>query len=181
MPRTAGLRQHQVYFSGIPLKIRPKRLRYLHQLFIDRTPAVPPAPAASFDDVKHDLERASGSSKGVMHGGEHEVDSTKGQANLARRLNARQITFIGFSGGIGTGLFIGTGSAYAKSGPAGLLLAYLVVGSILWCVMQSISELGTLIPTAGSFPHWASRFIDPSVGFSLALSYGYCYTIAIAS
>lgn len=37
------------------------------------------------------------------------------------------------------------------------------------------------IPTAGSFPHWATRFIDPSVGFSLAISYGYCYTIAIAS
>lgn len=37
------------------------------------------------------------------------------------------------------------------------------------------------IPTAGSFPHWATRFIDPAVGFSLAISYGYCYTIAIAS
>lgn len=37
------------------------------------------------------------------------------------------------------------------------------------------------MPTAGSFPHWATRFIDPSVGFSLAISYGYCYTIAIAS
>ncbi|EOD46626.1 putative amino acid protein [Neofusicoccum parvum UCRNP2] len=36
-------------------------------------------------------------------------------------------------------------------------------------------------PTAGSFPHWATRFIDPSVGFSLAISYGYCYTIAIGS
>lgn len=47
--------------------------------------------------------------------------------------------------------------------------------------MQSISELATLIPTAGSFPHWATRFVDPSVGFSLAISYGYCYTIAIAS
>lgn len=37
------------------------------------------------------------------------------------------------------------------------------------------------MPTAGSFPHWATRFIDPAVGFSLAISYGYCYTIAIAS
>lgn len=36
-------------------------------------------------------------------------------------------------------------------------------------------------PTAGSFPHWATRFIDPSVGFSLAISYGYCYAIAIGS
>jgi amino acid transporter len=39
----------------------------------------------------------------------------------------------------------------------------------------------TQIPTAGSFPHFASRFIDPAVGFSLAISYGYCYTISIAA
>uniref|UniRef100_L2FPH2 Amino acid transporter n=1 Tax=Colletotrichum fructicola (strain Nara gc5) TaxID=1213859 RepID=L2FPH2_COLFN len=88
---------------------------------------------------------------------------------------------IGFCSGIGTGLFIGTGSAYANAGPAGLLLAYIVVGAVLWCVMQSIGELATLIPTAGSFPHWATRFIDPSVGFSLAISYGYCYNTALAS
>jgi hypothetical protein len=37
------------------------------------------------------------------------------------------------------------------------------------------------IPTAGSFPHFATRFIDPAVGFSLAISYGYCYTISIAA
>ena len=47
--------------------------------------------------------------------------------------------------------------------------------------MQSIAELATVIPTAGSFPHWATRFVDPAVGFSLAISYGYCYTIAIGS
>lgn len=85
------------------------------------------------------------------------------------------------SSGIGTGLFIGTGAAYAKAGPAGLLIAYCIVGLVLWCVMQSIAELATVFPTAGTFPHWATRFIDPAVGFSLAISYGYCYTIAIAS
>lgn len=52
---------------------------------------------------------------------------------------------IGFCSGIGTGLFIGTGSAYANAGPAGLLLAYIIVGFILWCVMQSISELATVV------------------------------------
>lgn len=76
---------------------------------------------------------------------------------------------------------MGTGSAYASSGPAGLLLAYIIIGAILWCVMQSIAELATVFPTAGSFPHWGTRFIDPAVGFSLAISYGYCYTIAIAT
>ncbi|KAJ5688980.1 Proline-specific permease [Penicillium macrosclerotiorum] len=104
-----------------------------------------------------------------------------GRGATQRRLRNYQVTMIGFCSGIGTGLFVGTGSAYAKAGPAGLLLAYIIVGAVLWCVMQSIAELATLLPTAGSFPHWATRFIDPAVGFSLAISYGYCYTIAIAS
>lgn len=104
-----------------------------------------------------------------------------GRGATQRRLRNYQVTMIGFCSGIGTGLFVGTGAAYAKAGPAGLLLAYIIVGMVLWCVMQSIAELATLLPTAGSFPHWATRFIDPSVGFSLAISYGYCYTIAIAS
>lgn len=104
-----------------------------------------------------------------------------GHGPTQRRLRSYQITMIGFCSGIGTGLFIGTGAAYAKAGPAGLLLAFIVVGSVLWSVMQTIAELATLFPTAGSFPHWAHRFIDPAVGFSLAISYGYCYTIAIAS
>jgi yeast amino acid transporter len=104
-----------------------------------------------------------------------------GHGPTQRRLRQYQITMIGFCSGIGTGLFIGTGAAYAKAGPAGMLLAFIIVGAVLWCVMQSIAELATAIPTAGAFPHWASRFIDPSVGFSLAISYGYCFTIAIAS
>ncbi|PYI02796.1 proline-specific permease [Aspergillus sclerotiicarbonarius CBS 121057] len=104
-----------------------------------------------------------------------------GRGATQRRLKNYQVSMIGFCGGIGTGLFVGTGSAYADAGPAGLLLAYIVIGFILWCVMQSIAELATLLPTAGSFPHWATRFIDPAVGFSLAITYGYCYTIAIAS
>lgn len=73
-----------------------------------------------------------------------------GHAGTQRRLRNYQVTMIGFCSGIGTGLFIGTGSAYAKAGPAGLLLAYIVVGSVLWCVMQSIGELATLVsPTHG--------------------------------
>lgn len=88
---------------------------------------------------------------------------------------------IGFASGIGVGLFVGTGAAYAKAGPAGLFLAFAIVGTVMWSMMQSICELATLFPTAGSFPHWATRFIDPAVGFSLAISYTYCYCIAIAS
>ncbi|WRT64945.1 uncharacterized protein IL334_001885 [Kwoniella shivajii] len=104
-----------------------------------------------------------------------------GVGTTQRRLNRRHVTFIGIGGGIGTGLFIGTGSALAKAGPAGLFMAFVVVGAVLWCVMEGLGEMATLIPQAGTFPHYATRFIDPAVGFTLAISYGYCYTIAIAS
>jgi hypothetical protein len=75
----------------------------------------------------------------------------KGGVGLTqRRLTARHVTFIGFGGGIGTGLFIGTGSALASAGPAGLLLAYVVVGAILWCVMECLGEMATFVST----PPW---------------------------
>ena len=68
-----------------------------------------------------------------------------GVGGTQRHLRNYQVTMIGFCSGIGTGLFVGSGAAYAKAGPAGLLLAYSIVGVILWCVMQSISELATLV------------------------------------
>lgn len=68
-----------------------------------------------------------------------------GHAATQRRLKDYHVTMIGFCSGIGTGLFIGAGSAYANAGPAGLLLAYLIVGSVLWCVMQSVAELATVV------------------------------------
>lgn len=104
-----------------------------------------------------------------------------GRASTQRRLRHYQVMMIGFCSGIGTGLFIAMGAAYAKAGPAGLLLAYSVVGIIVWSVVQSIAEMATLIPTAGSFPHFVTRFVDPAVGFSLAISYAYTFLIAIAS
>ncbi|KAI1630166.1 putative amino acid permease [Exophiala viscosa] len=104
-----------------------------------------------------------------------------GRGATQRRLRNYQVSMIGFCGGIGTGLFVGTGAAYSRAGPAGMLLAYIIVGTVLWCVMQSIAELATLLPTAGSFPHWATRFIDPAVGFSFSLSYTWGYAVAIAT
>uniref|UniRef100_A0A093XIP2 Proline-specific permease n=1 Tax=Talaromyces marneffei PM1 TaxID=1077442 RepID=A0A093XIP2_TALMA len=120
-------------------------------------------------------------SKGLPISKEGLAVNVGGRGATQRRLQDYQVSMIGLCGGIGTGLFVGTGMAYAKAGPAGLLLAFIVVGIVLWCVMQSIAELATLLPSAGTFPHWATRFIDQAVGFSLALSYGYCYSIAIAS
>lgn len=131
----------------------------------------------SLPDI-HDAERASistskDSADTILH--------ADGRGQTHRGLREYQIKWMGFCSGLGTGLFVGIGEAYFNAGPAGLLLAYIVVGAVLWCVMQSIGELATTFPVAGTFPHYATRFVDPAVGFSLAISYFYCYAISIAS
>lgn len=51
-----------------------------------------------------------------------------GVGRTQRQLKNRHISMIGFGSGIGTGLFIGTGSALASAGPLGLLLAFIITG-----------------------------------------------------
>ena len=44
-------------------------------------------------------------------------------------------------GVIGTGLFVGTANALANGGPLGLLLGYIVMGTIVYCVMITLGEM----------------------------------------
>lgn len=85
------------------------------------------------------------------------------------------------SGGtIGTGLFIGSGGAIAKSGPAGALIAYIFVGSLVYSVMTSLGEMATYIPISGAFTAYASRFIDPSLGFAMGWIYWFSWAMTFS-
>lgn len=97
----------------------------------------------------------------------HVVDDWSGSFIQRRHLRSRHISFIGLGGGIGVGLFVGVGTGLQAAGPLGLLLAFAIMGAIMWGVLQGAAEMATLIPTAGGFPHFAARFIDPAAGFAL--------------
>ncbi|KAJ9100026.1 hypothetical protein QFC19_005844 [Naganishia cerealis] len=98
-----------------------------------------------------------------------------------RHLRSRHIAFIGLGGGIGVGLFVGIGTGLQAAGPLGLLLAFMIMGAIMWGVLQGAAEMATLVPTAGGFPHFASRFIDPAAGFALGWTYAIGYALSVAS
>ncbi|KPM42115.1 Amino-acid permease inda1 [Neonectria ditissima] len=91
---------------------------------------------------------------------------------LARELKGRHLQMIAFGGAIGTGLFVASGPALFKGGPATVLLAYLLVGAMQYCTMQALAELCVLFPIAGSFSAYSTRFLDPSWGF--AMGWNYC-------
>jgi hypothetical protein len=78
-----------------------------------------------------------------------------------------RLTISGLLALLGTGLFISSGTALLNGGPATLLIAYLLVGSMLYCVMQALGELSVVFPIAGSFSAYSTRFLDPAWGFAM--------------
>ena len=79
----------------------------------------------------------------------------------------------------GTGLFVGAGSALAEGGPASLVIAYGLIGIMLFCTVQALGELAVLYPQAGSFAVYATRFIDPAWGFAMAWNYALSWLVTL--
>ncbi|KAF9087051.1 hypothetical protein BGX29_001063 [Mortierella sp. GBA35] len=87
---------------------------------------------------------------------------------------------ISIAGTIGTGLFLASGTSIAQAGPLGALIAYTMIGSMVFFMMTSLGEMATLIPTAGSFNTYAARFIDPALGFALGVNYFLNWAVTVA-
>lgn len=112
--------------------------------------------------------------------------------HLHRGLKSRHITMIAIGGAIGTGLIIGTGKALQQSGyvastgnmskadtyrPASILISYTAVGLLVYIVMCGLGEMAAWLPHASGFSGYASRFVDPALGFALGWTYWCKYVI----
>ncbi|KAJ2830446.1 hypothetical protein GGI24_001904 [Coemansia furcata] len=103
------------------------------------------------------------------------------EPKLKRGLKGRQMGMIAIGGTIGTGLFIGSGTTLATAGPAGSLVAYLVIGSMVFFICTSLGEMSTFIPTSDPFNHFAARFMDPALGFAFGWNYWLSWMLTVAS
>jgi len=84
-----------------------------------------------------------------------------------------------FLGVIGTGLFLGTAGALANGGPVGLLLGYLIIGTVCYSVMISLGEMLSYLPIPGGHITLAGRFVDPAFSFSMGWNYWYSWVITL--
>ena len=87
---------------------------------------------------------------------------------------------IAIGGCIGTGLFMASGSAIHSAGPGGALVAYAAIGLMVYFFMTSLGEMATFMPVSGSFSTYATRFVDPSLGFALGWNYWFNWVITVA-
>ena len=90
---------------------------------------------------------------------------------MDRDLKTRHISMIAIGGSIGTGLFMASGAVISQAGPGGAIVAYAIIGIMIYFLMTALGELATFYPVSGAFNAYASRFIDPAAGFTVGWLY----------
>ncbi|PNY23818.1 Dicarboxylic amino acid permease [Tolypocladium capitatum] len=101
--------------------------------------------------------------------------------DLKRGLAERHLSMLGIAGAIGTGLFLGLGSAVQTGGPLGALLGYATVGLVVCAVQFALGEVAALLPVTGAFVRHAEFFVDPAWGFAVGWNLVYGNVLSIPS
>ena len=90
------------------------------------------------------------------------------EGQFQRKMTSRHLFMLSLGGVIGTGLFLSSGYTSAQAGPLGAILSYLVGAVVVYLVMLSLGELAVAMPVTGSFHTYATKFISPGTGFTVA-------------
>ncbi len=99
---------------------------------------------------------------------------------VKRGLKTRHVSMIALGGSIGTGLFVASGSVISQAGPGGALVAYLLMGLMVYFLMTSLGEMATNTPVSGSFAVYSSKYVDPALGFAMGWNYWFNWAITVA-
>ncbi|KAL1587299.1 hypothetical protein WHR41_04411 [Cladosporium halotolerans] len=98
---------------------------------------------------------------------------------LNKTLKSRHLNMIAIGGSIGAGLFVGSGSALSRGGPAALLICFSIIGIMMFNVVYALGELAMMYPISGGFYTYSVRFIDPSWGFAMGWNYVFQWAIVL--
>lgn len=103
------------------------------------------------------------------------------EGQFQRKMTSRHLFMLSLGGVIGTGLFLSSGYTISQAGPFGAILSYLVGAIVVYLVMLSLGELAVAMPVTGSFHTYATKFISPGTGFTVAWLYWICWTVALGT
>ncbi|KAK6909676.1 hypothetical protein I203_103697 [Kwoniella mangroviensis CBS 8507] len=112
---------------------------------------------------------------------DHDTGVGKSENSLHRGLKPRHVSLIAIGGVIGTGLFIGSGTALANGGPLGLWLGFSFVGILVYFMMLGLGEMSAYLPITGGQLTYAGRFFDPALGFAMTWSTTIHWALTCAS
>jgi amino acid transporter len=112
-------------------------------------------------------------------------------------MEQRHIQMIALAGTLGTGLFLSSGKVIAHGGPVGAVLAYILTGSIAYCMCEfssatlpttcltplviCVGEMAVYAPVSGGYIHFIERWWNPSVGFAVGIQVCFQYCLFLPS
>ena len=95
-------------------------------------------------------------------------------ATTQRGLKSRHAQMIALGGTIGTGLFVGSGQTLALGGPAFILVCYILMTGLVYCIVTAITEVATYLPVhGGTMSYYGYRYVSRSMGFATGYLYWY--------
>jgi lysine-specific permease len=101
-------------------------------------------------------------------------------SELRKQLSTRHLSMIALGGTLGTGIFLTSGSALYVAGPLGAIFAYIVMGIVVYLLMNSLGEMSAYKPVSGSFCEYASDYVSKPFGFAMGYNYWFNWAITIA-
>jgi len=107
-------------------------------------------------------------------------EPTASGAALRRVLKTRHMSMIAIGGAIGTGLFVASGATISQAGPGGALVAYMVIGAMVYFMMTSLGEMSANLPVSGAFATYGTLYVEEGFGFAMGWNYWYSWAITIA-
>lgn len=96
------------------------------------------------------------------------------EQQLARKLKRRHVQMIALGGAIGTGLFLGSGTAIRHAGPS-ILLAYAIGGFFCYLMMRALGELLLSNTRNHSFLDFINQYLGKKFEFAIGWTYWLCW------
>lgn len=96
------------------------------------------------------------------------------EQKLSRSLKSRHIMMIAIGGAIGTGLFLGSGTAIHAAGPS-IILSYLIVGIFCFFMMRALGELILADTSKHSFIDSVKEYLGDRMEFVAGWTYWSCW------
>ncbi|VWX35247.1 amino acid permease [Exiguobacterium oxidotolerans] len=103
------------------------------------------------------------------------------KTTFRRKMESRHIVMLSLGGVIGTGLFLSTGYTLEQAGRIGTILSYLLGALVVYLVMLCLGELAVHMPETGAFHSYATKYIGPGTGYTVAWLYWLTWTVALGS
>ncbi len=98
-----------------------------------------------------------------------------------RQITGRQVLMITFGAGIGTGFWVGMGSALRQGGPFGIVFAYTIEAYIVYVMFIQTGEMTAYQPIHGGFINQIKMYTDDAWSFAQGINFAFNWMIVLAA